>query len=292
MPTERHFFVILAVAMPLAAAAQSFLATRTLSAAWASAPDPILTLAPTPASDGTTPPTLATASPPGPQPVPTPTEGILPMAPESYVDVGRIWKAERRPIPVCWEPSAIPGIATGKAWVEQAIHEVFEDVTVVRFAGTPGKANRWPTCSAQSLGIRITITTQRPRSLVGQRFEKAADGTRVEVPTRMSLNFGTGPYTATCGNQRKACTRYLAAHEFAHAIGFLHEHLRDDAPAICKAQYAHEADDPGYQPSAVSVAFDPSSITNYCTHIFKNPMPVTSLSALDITAVNHFYATQ
>jgi hypothetical protein len=214
------------------------------------------------------------------------------MAPESYIDTDRIWARNRRPIPVCWEPNTAAGVVSGKTWVEQAIHDIYEEETAVRFSGTPGAARRWPDCSSQSLGIRITIVSNRPRSLIGQQFAKNANGTLSEVPTRMSLNFGTGPYSSICSNQRKSCAIYLAAHEFAHAIGFLHEHLRADAPAACKAQFEHENDDPGFKPSKISLDFDPLSITNYCTNIFRHPMPPTRLSALDILAVNHFYGVQ
>lgn len=218
-------------------------------------------------------------------------EGILPLSPEAYIDAAGIWPVEHRPIEVCWEPSAA-AYAIGKKWVEEAVHNVMEKKSAIRFSGSPVSSNRWPECKVRSLGIRIAVSDLRPNSGVGRQTRSMADGSVTEEPTRMQLNFGTGAYSLDCENRRKQCTQYLAIHEFAHAIGFLHEHLREDAPPGCKARYGHQPDVMGFKPVRASQSFDRLSITNYCAHIFANPMPITSLSEFDVAAIEQYYGVQ
>lgn len=211
------------------------------------------------------------------------------LQPQSYVDLARLWKVGL-PIPVCWEADVAP-FAEQKQWVEDIVRLQLENPTAVRFKGFAVQTKRWPTCSAEMLGIRISATEGRPRSDVGKQWSPSPfDPKRQQIPTRMHLDFKLGgAYESYCGNQKRKCLEVIALHEFMHAVGFLHEHLRDDAPQACREMFGHGGDDTGILPNKFSVIYDRASIMTYCESIYDRPI---RLSAEDIAAVNHFYQTQ
>jgi hypothetical protein len=211
------------------------------------------------------------------------------VQPESYVDLARLWKGGL-PIPVCWEADVAPFVEQ-KQWVENIVRQRLESPTAVRFKGFAVKTNRWPTCSASALGIRISAIEGRPRSDIGKQWNPGPfDPKRQQVPTRMQLDFKLGgAYESYCGDHKRKCLEVIALHEFMHAIGFLHEHLRDDAPKACRETFGPEGDDAGALPNEFSVIYDSDSIMTYCKSIFDSPI---RLSAEDIAAVNYFYQTQ
>lgn len=210
---------------------------------------------------------------------------LRPQSPESYVDLATIWK-DRWPIPVCWETADKP-YAREKKWVEDAIRTIVERTTAVRFSGYRLEGQRWSKCAADTLGIRIAIADRRPRSEVGQRWTKDEGTGKRELPTRMTLNFKMGgAYESYCRTRMRHCIAVTSVHEFLHAIGFLHEHLREDAPEECRQRFGHEEDIVGERPKRFSPSYDKRSIMNYCESIFREPV---RLSDDDVEAVNYFY---
>jgi hypothetical protein len=108
------------------------------------------------------------------------------------------------------------------------------------------------------------------------------------MPNRfMRLNFDFQTWGTSCRaseTTRQYCIEAIAAHEFGHALGFLHEQDRSDNPdTLC-------ADQEGTGTSGALAIFltdyDPNSVMNYCNELWNN---AGQLSAGDIQGLQEWY---
>jgi hypothetical protein len=173
---------------------------------------------------------------------------------------------------VCWKNPSDTDVWQ-RLWVEEAIESTWVKVAGISFAG-------WKPCTPASQGIRILISDDStpPYSFIGSNLNGKRNG--------MKLNFTFRNWGQSCINNEKKCIVSVAVHEFGHAMGFIHESLRDDAPADCKARKDVIADgsDPG---GGIKVTrYDPDSVMNYCNVIWNND---GKLSPSDIAAAKILY---
>ena len=206
--------------------------------------------------------------------------------PEGYVDRAGIWN--HRHIPVCWESSA-ESYGTEKQWVQAAVLRAIEGddgrVSAVRFVDQADGRGAWPECLENDLGIRIAVRDGQPRSLVGQQWTEVG-GNKVEAPTGMTLNFEFKRAFLACAPKREHCIKAIAVHEFLHALGFLHEHLRPDTSPQCRKEFPGYGDFPGHSPLQVG-EYDPDSYVNYCRNIYAGDI---QLSEGDLFVLRTFYS--
>ena len=195
-----------------------------------------------------------------------------------FTDSKSIWKTEK--VSVCWlNPESYSQSDLDLA--KNTIKDSWDKYIDLDFVG-------WEKCTNTLTQIKILISDERPRSVVGARYY--LDHGYQNMQWTMILNFEYKNWSEVCSknsNQRLACLRRNVMHEFGHAIGFQHEQYRFDTPDWCSKLLDEEdkASSDEYYGDILYGKWDNKSIMNYCSYAHQ-------LSCNDINGAISIYGPE
>ena len=160
-------------------------------------------------------------------------------------------------IRICWEDSAMSD-AAAREWVREAAEGTWEAVSNVDFVG-------WEACTADdTTSVRVGRMDGQNRTFgLGTTLAGMSNGMQLTFDYVFPSGCAPSPQNTELQNEqiREACIRSNAVHEFGHALGFAHEHLRDDAGEICEAGRNNTT---ATEPEINFTEYDAESVMNYC----------------------------